>query len=153
MSRQFQDYLRAKAEAEEIAAGKAAKEKQAAIIAGGKKLYEALLAEMKRLGYAEREAIQFASFLVRLSCGADNVASEEEFVLFGEVTGVELNIHEFYDMIKGGDEEGFIATMDEIVDGLDGAAKKAALAFVEYFLNADEKLPENEKELLKRLAA
>ena len=152
MSRQFQDYLRAKQGADEKAAKEAAEKKAREIENAGKKLFEGLLAEMVRLGYSRDEADDFAALLVRLACGADNVASKEEYELFQKVTGVELSIHEFYDLIKGGDEESFVASMDEIVDGLDGAAKQAALAFVEFFLNADESLPEREKALFNRLA-
>lgn len=153
MSRQFKDYLRAKAGADEKAAKEAAAKKALEIEAAGKKLFEGLLSEMERLGYSRDEADDFAALLVRLSCGADNVASKEEYELFGKVTGVELSIHEFYDLIKGGDEEAFVASMDEIVDGLDAGARKAALDFVKFFLDADEKLPASEGKLLARLAA
>ena len=152
MSRQFQDYLRAKQGADEKAAKEAAEKKALEIENEGKKLFEALLGQMIRLGYSRDEADDFAALLVRLACGADNVASKEEYELFGKCTGVELTIHEFYDLIKGGDEEAFVASMDEIVDGLDFAAKKAALDFVKFFLDADEKLPEREAKLLSRLA-
>lgn len=123
-------------------------------IEDGKKAYAALLADMKEAGYPEKEAINFASLLVRVACGADLYGAEkEEYDVFTGVTGVELTFDEFAAMTKNAANKGFVDAIDEIVDGLNAKAKKSALDFVEVFLNADEVLSANEEALLKKLKA
>ena len=133
--------------------------KQYAALPQDKKVEEAkvgfnqLLKEMGKLSYSKKEIVSFAVALVRLAAGADNFASENEYKLFVEASGVELNKFEFFDMVKNADSEDFVSGMDEIVDSLNPAAKNAALAFVALFLVSDAKLSAQEEALFKRLEA
>ena len=117
----------------------------------GQKAFNRLANEMIRFGYRRQEAVSFGCLLVRLAAGSDKYASEEEYNLFKDSTGVELTLEEFKDMVKGAGKDDFVKVIDEIVDSLDRKAKDAALEFVALFLVSDADLDAKEKEVFKLL--
>lgn len=122
-------------------------------IAEAKEAYESLQQEMIRAGYSKDDAVAIACLLIRAAVDADEYASEEEYQLFSEVTGIEADRHEFFGLAKMGSEKGFVKTVDEMVDAFKRPAKQAALKLVKAFIDVDGVRTESEQALLDLLAA
>ena len=95
---------------------KYAKMNESEKVGEGQKAFNRLANEMIRFGYRRQEAVSFGCLLVRLAAGSDKYASEEEYNLFKDSTGVELTLEEFKNMVRGAGKDDFIKVIDEIVE-------------------------------------
>ncbi len=113
---------------------------------------EALKKLLAKEGYSEGEVNETLTSLTRLAVDGDNSATEEDFEIFAKATGIKMDIHEFFKLVKRGNLESFVSAMDEFVDSLKPETKKEALEFVATFLTSDKLVSKEETALLIRLA-
>ena len=106
---------------------------------------------LKENDYSEEDCVNFLVYVTALFANADGEVAEEEHALFRDITGFDVSLAQFRDILRGFNNEAFVADMDKMIDNLPDGIRNAICYYGLAFLSADDALTVEEQKLFVRI--
>ena len=102
-------------------------------------------------GLTKKEAVVILICIIKLFVSYDKMVSKEECELFNKVTGTELSLEKFKEIVDEKVEEDDTAALDGIIDELPTRLKGEVCVLGLLFLSSDGVINEEEREIFERV--
>ena len=112
-----------------------------------------VLKYLEERGFDGQKRFEFILYLTGLFAGADGELGYEEWKLFKDVTGSEIDHAQFKEALAGLDNPEFVESIDKVIDSFPDEVKAACCYYGLAFVAADDTITAREQAIFERILA